>query len=100
MIVSANEVIICESVSVRIAPGEYFEFAIVDNKDLFPNFFRTTSEFDVEIRCNHINELTYALYKRKANIAYLVCAWEKKEEINDRAMEAIKASPNLHYLLN
>lgn len=100
MNITSEEIITCESASVRIAPGEYFEFPIVDNKGLFPNYFRTKSTFVFELQCNCIDNFIYALYMRKANIAYLICAWEKKEEINDRAMEVIKDNPSLHYLLN
>lgn len=100
MTTSSNEIITCESASVRIAPGEYFDFPIVDNKDLFPNYFRTQSEFQFQLQCNCIDNFIYALYMRKANIAYLVCAWANKDEINDQAMQIIKENPKLHYLLN
>lgn len=97
---SINNIIDCESVSVRIAPGEYFEFAVVDNKDMFPHFFKTNDSFNVQLQCNCIGSFVYALYERKGNIAYLVCAWELKSEINKAALELIKARPNLSYLLN
>lgn len=96
----SNDIIDCASVAVRIGPGEYFEFAVVDNKGLFPNFYRTSQKFEVMVQCNCIEEFIYAIYKRKGNIAYLVCAWEKKHELNDAAIELIKSKPELAYLLN
>lgn len=97
---SSDEIITCESASVRIAPGIYFELPIVDNKDLFPNFFKTEENFRFQVQCNCINEFIYALYVRKENLAYLVCCWADKDEINEQAMQIIKSNPKLHYLLN
>ncbi|WP_152560670.1 hypothetical protein [Pantoea sp. NGS-ED-1003] len=95
-----KNVIDCESISVRVAPGEYFEFAVVDNKDMFPHFFKTSESFNIQLQCNCIDSLVYALYERKGNIAYLVCSWEHKSEINDAALGIIRSRPNLSYLLN
>lgn len=96
----SSEIINCESASVRIAPGKYFDFPIVDNKGLFPSFFKTNSDFNIQVQCNCINDFIYALYLRKEKLAYLVCAWANKNEINDQAMQIIKENPKLHYLLN
>lgn len=95
-----NDLIECESASVRLSNGEIFEFPVVDNKDTFPNFFRTNANSRIEIRSADFDELIIAMYKRKENLAYLVCAWEKKEEINKEAMEEIISNPKLAYLLN
>lgn len=95
-----NGIIKCESASVRLSSGEIFEFPVVDNKDLFPNFFRTTDKFGLELQCLFLESEIYAMYKRKDNIAYLICAWEKPEEINQEAMNEIIADPKLSYLLN
>lgn len=97
---SENELIKCESASVRLNNGEIFEFPIVDNKDLFPNLFRTDAEFNIEIQCVLLENDTHAMYRRKANIAYLICAWENKEEINEEAMKEITSNPKFSYLLN
>ena len=97
---SSNEIITCESASVRIAPGEYFEFPIVDNKDLFPHFFKTNSDFNFQVQCNCFEDFIYALYMRKEKLAYLVCCWANKDEINEQAMQIIKSNTSLHYLLN
>lgn len=97
---SSNEIIDCESVSVRIAPGEYFQFPVVDNKGLFPHFFRSESKSDLQLQTNCIDEYFHALYQRKGNVFYLVCAWQTKEEINNAALDMIKANPKFHHILN
>lgn len=98
---TTNPVIInCQSASVKLSSGKIFEFPIVDNKNLFAHFFRTKSDFRVEVHCSFMEETKYAMYKRKENVAYLVCAWEKKSEINEEAMQEITLNPKLSYLLN
>lgn len=97
---TSNEFIKCDSASVRLSNGEIFEFPIVDNKDLFPNFFRTELDFSIQVQCYLIGNETYAMYKRKENVAYLVCAWGNKSEINEEAMLEITVNPELAYLLN
>ncbi|MEB5973465.1 hypothetical protein MXF20_15400 [Pantoea dispersa] len=96
----SNELIKCDSASVRLSNGEVFEFPIVDNKDLFPNLFRAESDFNIQVQCYLIDSEIYAMYKRKENIAYLVCAWENNSEINEEAMLEITTNPELAYLLN
>ena len=95
-----NEIIECESVSVRIGAGKYFEFPIVDNKDMFPHFFRANSDSNLQLQVSCLDELIYALYRREGNIFYLVCAWEKEEEINDEARKLIASSQKLINILN
>lgn len=97
---TSNEVFEYESVSVRIGPGKYFEFPIVDNKNLFPHFFKATSESKLQLQTNCSDVRIHALYQRKGNIFYLVCAWEKIEEINDEALKLINANPKLLHILN
>lgn len=92
------ELIECESVSVRLTSGFFFDFPIVDNKGLFSHFYRTYEEFEHQIKCCLDTE-TYALYGRKENIAYLICAWKIKEEINESALNVISNSSKLNYLL-
>ena len=99
---SANDIIECESVSVRIAPGEYFNFPVVDNKNIFLHFYKTSEEFKFQVQTSEPfeDETTYALYGKKGDFAYLICSWSKKEEINDAALEIIKSSDVFSHLLN
>lgn len=94
------DVIECESASVRLSNGEIFEFAVVDNKGLFPNCYKATTDFDIQIQCYLLENNTHAMYKKKDNIAYLICAWSSASEINDEAMKEITSNPKLAYLLN
>ncbi|QGY29050.1 hypothetical protein [Pantoea cypripedii] len=99
---SANDIIECESVSLRVAPGEYFNFPVVDNKGLFRHFYKTSEEFKFQVQSSEPFEedTIYALYGKKGDFAYLICAWDKKEEINDSALEILKSSVKFSYLLN
>lgn len=96
----SSDVIECGSISVKCDNGEIIEFPVVDNKGLFPNFFRTAEKFRFQVQCYLVEGNTYALYKRVNNIAYLLCAWNKKEEINNEALELISSKKELSYLLN
>ena len=100
MNISPNEVIKCESLKVKTITGSVFEFPVVDNKNMFPHFFKTQEVFDVQIQCSLLEDEAKAMYKRKDNIAYLICVWVKKEDINDKAMKEINERPKLSFLLN
>lgn len=89
-----------QSVSVVLDNGEIFKFSLVDNKNMFTHCFRTDRKFNIEIRSISEKLTIYAMYKRHENLAYLVCAWEKKEEINEEAMNEIISNEKLSYLLN
>ncbi|MCW1973491.1 UNVERIFIED_ORG: hypothetical protein FHW05_002339 [Pantoea agglomerans] len=93
-----TDVIECESVSVRCNDGEIFEFPVVDNKNVFPHFYRTDTEFTYQIQTLLIHDLR-AMYKKHKNIAYLICAWDKKEEISKEAMSVIISDETFHYLI-
>lgn len=97
---SANDLIECESASVRLTSGNLFKFPIVNNKDVYRHFYKTDDEFEYQLQCLFLENDTYALYGKKENLAYLICAWNKKEEINDAALEVIKSSDKFSYLLN
>ncbi|MDC7862241.1 hypothetical protein [Pantoea ananatis] len=91
-------VIKCDSVSVRCNDGEIFGFKVVDNKDMFPLFFRKNNNYDYCLQCLYVAK-AYALYKKHKNIYYLICVWSEKEELNTEALEIIHADESLHYLL-
>jgi len=86
-------------VGVRCSDGEFIYFPLVDNKKLFPTHFKTNEDFSYQLS-SALKFRTHALYKRHKNIAYLVCAWVGKDEINEAALKIIKADKTLHYLLN
>jgi len=89
-----------QSASVVLDNGEIFKFTLVDNKNIFKHYFKTDREFNIEIHGMSEELNIYAMYKRHDNLAYLVCAWEKKEEINKEAMNEIISNKRLSYLLN
>lgn len=92
------DVIECESVAVRCHDGEIFEFPVVDNKNLFPHFFRTYADFSYQVQTNLIHGVT-AIYKKHKNISFLVGTLVKGGIVNDEVMKIIEEDDRLTYLL-
>lgn len=81
------------TVLLQTAPGEYLEFSLVDNKGLYPDFYRTTNSFSSEITMNLTAAYpSYAIYKKVGYYSILVCAFANKEEINEEAMSLINSN--------
>ena len=82
-----------EKVTLRIAPGEYHSFPLVDNKGVFTHFYETQDEYSAFIRVTpDVNNPIYALYKKYGNFQILICAFSTKDEINADAMKIINSS--------
>ncbi|MCW6644081.1 hypothetical protein NFB40_09970 [Yersinia ruckeri] len=88
-----GSIIECESITIRIAPGEYHNFPVVDNKGLFSHYRRTSEKYKIQLVANLLDEPpTFAIYKRVGEFSILVCAFASLEEINSEAMEIIKSN--------
>ncbi|MBF6637882.1 hypothetical protein LLS47_21330 [Rouxiella badensis] len=82
-----------ENVTLRIAPGEYHTFPLVDNKGVFTHFYETQDETSAFIRLiPDVNNPIYALYKKYGKFQILICAFSTKDEINAEAMKIINCS--------
>ena len=78
-------------ISIRVSPGKYVKFPIVDNKGLFPHY-----TYDTDLGDSYFLETfygddlnTYGIYKVQGGLKFLICAFTCQEEINDQAMNAI-----------
>ncbi|MCW9549663.1 hypothetical protein [Klebsiella oxytoca] len=80
-----------DSISVRVKPGSYITFPIVDNKGLFPQYISGTDFADSYLLETFYGEdlNTYGIYKVQSGLKFLICAFTCQEEINDHAMNAI-----------
>ncbi|BFI58894.1 hypothetical protein KD4_28390 [Yersinia pseudotuberculosis] len=91
-----GSIIECESITIRVAPGEYHNFPIVDNKGLFSHCRRTSEKYKFQLATSLRDEApTFAIYKRVGEFSILVCAFASLEEINSEAMEIIKSNEKL-----
>lgn len=91
-----GSIIECESITLRVSPGEYHNFPIVDNKDLFAHYRRTNEECKFQLVTHLLDEpVIFAIYKRVGEFLILVCAFASFEEINTEALEIIKSNEQL-----
>lgn len=90
------DLINCESFSLRIAPGEYRSFPVVDNKGQFVHFRKTDDKF-IHMHEFYLSEdgPLVGLYKKVGGFSILVCAFYKLDEINQEAKEIINGNDDL-----
>ncbi|HDY4931401.1 TPA: hypothetical protein RPG34_003226 [Yersinia enterocolitica] len=91
-----GSIIECESITLRVSPGEYHNFPIVDNKGLFAHYRRTNEDGRFQLVTNLLEESeTFAIYKKVGGFLILVCAFTSLEEINTEALAIINSSEEL-----
>lgn len=91
-----GSIIACESITLRVSPGEYHNFPIVDNKGLFAHYRRTNEEGRFQLVANLLEEsVTFAIYKKVGDFLILVCAFTSLKEINTEALEIINSNEEL-----
>lgn len=84
-----------EEVSIRVAPGEYVTFPVIDNKGLFMNHKRCKSDGGYLLENVILDEVEYyGIYKCDRGIAFLTAAFSSKESISKSvAMIVLKSFP-------
>lgn len=91
-----NDLIECDYFPLRISAGEYQSFLVVDNKNLFHHFRRTSEAFKYRLITHLCFESPiFAIYKKAGDFEVLVCAFSDTDEINDEAKEIIESSEKL-----
>lgn len=89
-------IIECESFTLRVAPGEYQNFPVVDNKGLFPHFRKTDEVFINGFEVYRTdNGPVVGIYKKVSSFAILVCAFSKMEGINTEASVILSSNPSM-----
>jgi phosphopantetheinyl transferase (holo-ACP synthase) len=84
-----------KEVSIRVAPGEYVTFPVIDNKGLFMNHKRCKSDGGYLLETVILDEVEYyGIYKCDRGIAFLTAAFSSKESISKSvAMIVLKSFP-------
>ncbi|MBS6740382.1 MAG: hypothetical protein KH310_20155 [Enterobacteriaceae bacterium] len=91
-----------EEISIRVAPGEYINFPVIDNKGLFQTHKRTEKSDGYRLESIALDEFEcYGIYKCEKGLAYLVAAFFSDDEIPESVSKLIlKTFPFLLAELN
>lgn len=89
-------IIECESFTLRVAPGEYQTFPVVDNKGLFSHFRKTDEVFIYGFEVYRTeNGPVIGIYKKVGCFSILVSTFSKMEEINSEASSILDGNPSM-----
>lgn len=86
----------CESFTLHVAPGQYQNFPVVDNKGLFLHFRKTDEGFIYGFEvCRTDNGPVIGIYKKVGCFSILVSAFSKMEEINTEVGVILNNNPSM-----
>lgn len=91
-----------EEISIRVEPGKYVKFPVIDNKGLFKTHKRTEKSDGYRLESLTLDEFEcYGIYKCEKGLAYLVAAFFSDDEIPESVAKLIlKTFPYLLAELN